>query len=226
MLLLSLLTLQEIRLTLFFQLSNGVRLKTVKKLLIFNPRVLGKVKRFQGAKNKVSGITSKNLLTIPTRTWQTKGGFYRISSESFYSLNRCCYLEYKYHCKTRWWNSYSKHHPLHLKKEHNVVCSDAEANVRLRAEIPEDVYMVHDCLSKEIENEDEGTVQIGLFIQELLPECLWHPRTVVAGEDTPRLGSFSCSERGVSADATGFGNTEYLRFSSKSLQGEPKRGFC
>lgn len=87
------------------------------------------------------------------------------------------------------------------------MCSDAEANVRLRAEIPEDVYMVHDFLSKEIENEDEGTLQIGLFIQEL-PECLRHPRTVVAGEGPPRLGSFSCSELGGSADAAGFGNTE------------------
>lgn len=87
------------------------------------------------------------------------------------------------------------------------MCSDAEATVRLRAEIPEGVYMVRDFLSKEIENEDEGTVQIGLFIQEL-PECLLHPHTVVAGEGTPRLGSFSCRELGESADAAGFGNTE------------------
>ena len=67
-----------------------------------------------------------------------------------------------------------KHHHLHLKKQHNAVCSH-RGNVRLRAEIPEDIYIVNNFLSKETENEDKGIVQIGLFIQEI-SEHLPHTR--------------------------------------------------
>ena len=42
-------------------------------------------------------------------------------------------------------------------------------------ETPGDAYMVNAFLSKETENEDKGTVQRGLFIQEV-SECLPHTR--------------------------------------------------
>lgn len=89
-----------------------------------------------------------------------------------------------------------------------MVYADAEDNVRLRAEIPEDVYVVNNFLSKEIENEDKGTVRIGFSIQEI-SERLPHARHRGSGGGRAAAGqSVSCSEVGGSGDEASFGNTE------------------
>lgn len=89
-----------------------------------------------------------------------------------------------------------------------MVCSDTEDNVRLRAEIPEDIYVVNNFLSKENENEDKGTVRIGFFIQEI-SERLPHARHSGSGGGHTAAGqSVSCSEVGGSGDEASSGNTE------------------
>lgn len=84
--------------------------------------------------------------------------------------------------------------------------------LRLGAEIPEDNTVSKETKNednwREVESEDKGEVQLGLFIQEI-SEHLPHTRHRGSGGGHPTAGqSFSCREAGGSAHEDNFGNAE------------------
>lgn len=79
---------------------------------------------------------------------------------------------------------------------------------RVHAEIPEDIYMVNVFLSKEIENEDKGLVQIGLFIQEISERLPRNRHSGSGGGHVTAGQSFSRREAGGSAQEASFGNAK------------------
>lgn len=85
--------------------------------------------------------------------------------------------------------------------------------------------MVNNFLSKEIENEEKGTVQIGLFIQEI-SECL--PRARHSGDVGGHAGraAFSCSEQVGLAMKQALGILNSAVFPQNHCRESQNCGFC
>lgn len=86
--------------------------------------------------------------------------------------------------------------------------------------------MVHNFLPKEIENNDKGTVWIGLLIPERLK---FLPLPHLCGNKGRRAtlqdNFYAVKQAGQAMESAGSGQMEQHHLSSKALQRKPKSGF-